>query len=160
MLSNFVSVIIRKSKIPHTTSLKSSNFDAKELMWSAPYNNITNTFNPNIPKFGNTILLASFIRTDFYSRRNKTGGFINFFRWFFHYLANLARFCSHNLYKNPYSDGKKLFKCSKKFFDNREVPSLVRWIPPLHKRFLSMFSLHVKAKPKPCINLKKNLPVL
>ena len=36
MLSNFVSVIIRIPKIPLTTSLNSSNFDAKELIISVP----------------------------------------------------------------------------------------------------------------------------
>ena len=36
MLSYFVSVIIRMSKISLTTSLSSSIFDAKEFMWSFP----------------------------------------------------------------------------------------------------------------------------
>ena len=34
MLSNFVSVLIRMSKIPLTTSLNSLNIDVKELMLS------------------------------------------------------------------------------------------------------------------------------
>ena len=51
MLSNFVSVIIKMSKIPHTTSLNLSNFNAKELMLRRSYNSIINIFNPNIPKF-------------------------------------------------------------------------------------------------------------
>ena len=50
MLSNFLSVIIRVLEIPLTTSLDSSNFDAKELMLNVPIITLLTFFYPNIPK--------------------------------------------------------------------------------------------------------------
>ena len=63
-LSNFVSVIIRMSKVPLTTCLNSSTFDAKKLMLSVPI--ITNIKTISVPKCFKTTLLVSFIRTGFH----------------------------------------------------------------------------------------------
>ena len=73
--------------------------------------------------FEDTILFASFIRTDFHYLRDKTDGFINFSWWLFplsNFSVLLGCQSSQILFKkftqNPYSDGKKLFNNLKYFW--------------------------------------------
>ena len=59
----------------------------------------------------------------------------------------------HTIYTEIHNLIENLFQRSNTFLDNRDIPSLARWTPSLHKRFLSIFPLHMKAKPYVLHNL-------
>ena len=111
----------------------------------------------------NTILFLSFSRTHFLYLWKKIGKFINSFFFFFFWRGG-GRFFSLSgcsiLFGCQSSQilfteftlrfilwWKKLFRCSKTFFDNRGVFSFVNWISSFYKHFLQIFPLHMKAKP-------------
>ena len=154
MLSNFLSVIIRILEIPLTTSLDSSNFDAKELMLNVPIITLLTLFYPNIPKIWNTIVLVSFIRTDFHYLRDKIDRFIIFFRRLF-FIFRLFSFIWLSIYTGVvriiYTKIDILMAKTIQMFQNVfgqwGLPSFVTWIPSLHEWFLSIFLLHMKVKP-------------
>ena len=90
MLSNFLSVIIKILEIPLTTSLDSSNFDAKELMLNVSIITLLTFLTLIFLRFESE--LVSFIRTDFHYLRDKIDRFIIFSDDFFSFSDCLVLF--------------------------------------------------------------------
>ena len=163
-----MSVIIRMSKIPLTTSLNSSNFDVEKLMLSVPTINIANILTLISLRFEIQSCWRVLSELIFITSGIKLAKSVFFVVSFFSFSdcsvlfgcqSSQALFAQLTL-KSIFWWEKTIQKSSKKFPDNRDVLSFMRWIPSLHKDFYQYFRCIWKQNRNPYINVKKNLPVL
>lgn len=149
------------SEILLTISLNSSSPDAKKsFMLSVPIKTLLTLLALILLSFEIQSYSWAWSELIFITSVIKLADSVSYFRWIFSLSdcsilfrcnSSLIWFTKFTLRSTEYR-WKKLFKFSKMFLGNRDVLSFVRSKPSLHKRFLSVFSLHMKANRKFYIN--------